>query len=184
MKRTLFVLLAAAALPSVAAAQSPAEEIARAVLAAPANMRAEATVLKLQPDGQTTVLRQVSNGLICWDNRGRAGYDNAIDVQCTTEANRARLEQNHAVQAEGGSEDEVNARFARLDQQGTRAKSVFGSIYYHVMGADMNSLRTHTTVAVPNATGAQLGLPEARAAGMLWLMEAGSSSAHLMVSGM
>jgi len=184
MKRILLVLAAAAVYPTVLNGQAPADEIERAVLAAPARQRADATVLDLRPDGTVTVLRQGSNGLICWDNTGRPGVELPIDSQCTTEGNRARLEQNHAFQAAGGSEDEIAARFAEAEANGTRAKSVFGSIYYHVSGDSPDNLRTHTTVAVPDATGASLGLPERGGPAMLWLMEAGTSSAHLMVSGM
>jgi hypothetical protein len=184
MKRILLVLAAAAVYPTVLNAQAPADEIERAVLAAPARQRADATVLDLRSDGSVAVLRQGSNGLMCWDNTGRPGIEAPIDSQCSTEANRARLEQNHAFQASGGSEEEIEARFAAAEADGTRAESAFGSIYYHVTGDSPTALRTHTTVAVPGATGESIGLPERGGAAMLWLMEPGTTSAHLMVSGM
>jgi hypothetical protein len=179
------ILLAAAPLPVEALAQSADAEIQRAVLAAPARQRADATVLSLRPDGSIAVLRQGSNGLICWDNTVRAGYDNPIDSQCTTEANRERLAQNHTFQTAGGTADDIKARFDQAEANGTRAVSQFGSIYYHVTGDTPDALRTHTTVAVPFATGESLGgLPTRGGPALLWLMEAGLSSAHLMVSGM
>jgi hypothetical protein len=60
--------------------------------------------------------------------------------------------------------------------------SMWGSIYYHVYGNSAQDYRNHTVVAVPNATD-YLGFPIARGPAMLWLMEAGTSGAHLMVSG-
>ena len=184
MKRILFLGLAAALLPAAASAQSSEAAIEKAVLAAPARMQADATVIRLVPDGTIEVLRQGSNGLICWDNEGRPGYERPVDVQCTVEANRARLEQNHAFQSAGGGPEEIQARFDRAEADGTRAVSQFGSIYYRVRGNSLDSLTTHTNVAVPFATGESLGLPERGGPGMLWLMNAGTSGAHLMVSGM
>ncbi|MQA92609.1 MAG: hypothetical protein GEU90_20700 [Gemmatimonas sp.] len=184
MKRVLLLLCASAIFPVALEAQDADAEIERALLAAPGRMGAEAMVLQLRSDGTADVLREGSNGLMCWDNVGRPGFDNPVDSQCTTEENRARLEQNHEFLAAGGSEEELEARFADAEADGTRAESVFGSIYYHVMGDSPEAIRTHTTVAVPGATGESLGLPESGGAGMLWLMEPGMTSAHLMVSGM
>jgi hypothetical protein len=183
MKRIALLLMVFAALPTLVEAQASAS-IERAVLAAPARSRADATVLDLRPDGTIAVLRQGTNGYICYDNVGKPGVTTAIDSQCTTEANRARLEQNHAFNSAGGTEAEIKARFDRAEADGTRKLSQFGSIYYHVTGDSPQSLRSHTTVAVPNATAATLGLPDRAGPAMLWLMEAGTSSAHLMVSGM
>ena len=183
MKRILFLLAAAAVYPTAVSAQSNDAEIQRAVRAAPARMQAEATVLDLRSDGTIAVLREGSNGLICWDNAGRPGVTRAFDVQCTTEANRARLAQNHAFQSAGGTDEEIQARFAEAEANGTRALSEFGSIYYHMMGDSPEAAGPHTTVAVPGATGQSLGLPERGGPAMLWLMQAGTSSAHLMVSG-
>ena len=47
------------------------------------------------------------------------------------------------------------------------------------MGTPPRIYRTHTVVAVPYAT-RDLGFPIARGAAMLWLMEAGTSGAHLI----
>lgn len=184
MKRGFFLIAAAFIFPAAAAAQSADAVIERAVLAAPERMRADATVLDLRADGTIAVLREGSNGLICWDNAGRPGITNPIDVQCTTAANRDRLAQNHAIISAGENQEEIDARFAEAERNGTRALSEFGSIYYHVMGASPDALRTHTTVAVPNATAESLGLPAQPGPARLWLMDAGTSSAHLMVSGM
>ncbi len=180
MKRFLFALSAGLLLPSALLGQSQME-IQRAVMAAPPNMRDDVTVLQLRSDGTTAVLRPGTNGLMCWDNRGRRGYNNPFDVQCTTEANRPRLEQNHAFQGAGGSDEEIQARFDRAEGDGSRELSEFGSIYYRVMGESMDNFRTHTTVAVPFGTGESLGLPSRGGRGMLWVMQGGTSSSHLMV---
>lgn len=155
-----------------------------AVLAAPVTMRDEATVLELNPDGTTTVIREGTNGLTCWDNEGRPGALGPVDVQCTNEGNRARLEQNHAFESAGGTVREIQDRFRTAEADGTRVLPVFGSIYYRAYGDSLEDLRTHTTVAVPFATQESLGFQIARGPGTIWIMEAGTSSAHLMITGM
>ncbi len=182
MKRLLFLPFIPVLLPSALCAQSADTDIEQTLLAAPASLRAEATILEFRPDGSTAVLRGGSNGLICWDNEGRPGQMAPLDVQCTVEANRPRLEQNHAFESAGGTVTEILARFERAEADGTRALAVWGSIYYHVYGDSAQDYRNHTAVAVPYAT-RDLGFPIARGPAMLWLMEAGTSSAHLMVSG-
>lgn len=184
MKLVLFFALVAGVFPAAAGAQSTEELIERAVLAAPARMRADASVIQLRPDGTIAVLRQGTNGIMCWDNAGRHGYNTPVDIECTTEANRARLEQNHAFQTAGGTAEEIQARFDRAEADRTRVVSQYGSIYYRIRGRTLETAGTHTNIAVPFATGASLGLPEKSGTAMLWLMNAGTSSAHLMVSGM
>ena len=182
MKRLLFLAFTAVLLPSALCAQSADADIERTLLAAPASLSAEATILEFRPDGSTAVLRGGSNDLICWDNEGRPGQMAPLDVQCTTEANRARLEQNHAFESAGGTVAETLARFERAEADGIRALSEWGSIYYHVYGDSTQDYQNHTVVAVPYAT-RDLGFPIARGTATLWLMEAGTSGAHLMVSG-
>jgi hypothetical protein len=51
------------------------------------------------------------------------------------------------------------------------------------MGADQASARPHMTIAVPGATTASLGLPDNPRQGGVWIMNAGTSTAHLMTPG-
>ena len=52
------------------------------------------------------------------------------------------------------------------------------------MGPDQEHARTHTTIAVPGATTQSLGLPRlVTAQGGVWIMNAGTSTAHLMTPG-
>ena len=148
MKRLLFLPFTAVLLPSALCAQSANADIERTMLAAPASLHAEATILELRPDGSTAVLRKGSNDLICWDNEGRPGQMAPFDIQCTAKANRPRLEQNHAFESAGGTVAEILARFERAEADGTRALSVWGSIYYHVYGDSAQDYRNHTVVAL------------------------------------
>ena len=62
-------------------------------------------------------------------------------------------------------------------------KPEFGSVCYHLTGADREHARTHMTIAVPGATTASLGLPDKRTNGGVWIMNAGTTTAHLMTPG-
>jgi hypothetical protein len=48
---------------------------------------------------------------------------------------------------------------------------------------DAEHTSTHVTIAVPGATGKSLGLPESGAQGGVWVMNAGTTTAHLMTPG-
>jgi hypothetical protein len=62
-------------------------------------------------------------------------------------------------------------------------KPAFGSVWYHLSGADKDHARSHMTIAVPMATAQSLGLPDKSTANGIWIMNAGTTTAHLMVPG-
>ena len=49
--------------------------------------------------------------------------------------------------------------------------------------ADRERARAHTTIAVPGATAQSMGLPDNNKQGGAWIMNAGTSTAHLMIPG-
>lgn len=71
-----------------------------------------------------------------------------------------------------------------MAQNGTRANPEFGSVSYHMSGADRDHVSAHeVTIAVPAATRASLGLPHKRRDNGVWIMNAGTSTAHIMIQG-
>ena len=180
MKRIVLFVLVVMATSTAAFAQSSAE-IDKAVLAAPANMRAAATVIKWKPDFTYDTLRKGTSRLVCYD---RSGFplQQAFSIECTSLGNLDRVAQNMKAEATG---DKARSE-AMLDAQekaGTRAKPEFGSVWYHLNGADLERARTHMTIAVPMATTKTLGLPETGSGGGVWIMNAGTTTAHLMTPG-
>ena len=157
-------------------------EVDRSLLAAPENLKAGATVIRWKPDfsGYTT-LRKGNNRLVCFDKSGLPGQL-PFSIECTSIGNMDRAQQNMKFE----SELDRTKRQAALDaaeKNGTRAKPEFGSVWYHVMGQSQEQAREHMTIAVPGATTQSLGLPDNPSQGGVWIMNAGTSTAHLMTPG-
>jgi hypothetical protein len=103
-------------------------------------------------------------------------------AECTSVGNLDRAAQNMKFEAMGDKKAS-QAAFDAAEKDGTRVKPEFGSVWYHVMGADAEHARTHMTIAVPGATTQSLGLPDNGKAGTVWIMNAGTTTAHLMTPG-
>jgi hypothetical protein len=183
MKRIVFVLSLLMTTSTIASAQTAEDAIAKAVLAAPPAMQAGAMVIQLAADGDHEVLRDGTNGLVCWDRSDEPGR--SFSVQCTSVENLPRVKQNRAWNMSGQTADEIRAVREAAEADGSRKVSVFGSVYYTLNGEDAASANLHLTVAVPFATSESLGLPSegsySRAG--TWIMEAGLSAAHIMLPG-
>ena len=67
MKKILLASLFFAVVSTVSFAQTAEDAIARATMAAPPALQANAMVIELAADGTETVLREGTNGLVCWD---------------------------------------------------------------------------------------------------------------------
>jgi hypothetical protein len=156
-------------------------DVDKALLAAPAQLRAQATVVKFKPDYTYDTLRKGTNRLACWDKSGLPGQQ-PFSIECSSIANLERAAQNLKFEAEP---DRMKRQMAldAAEANGTRAKPEFGSVWYHLAGMDQATARPHMTIAVPGATTASLGLPDNGRGGGVWIMNAGTSTAHLMTPG-
>jgi hypothetical protein len=181
MTRMLPLLVVMLAVSTSALAQTPAETIERALAAAPRNLREGATVIKWKADFTYDTLKQGNNRLVCFDRSGEPG-EQAFAVQCTSVGNLERVAQNRRFEAEQDRAKRTAALEA-AEKNGTRVKPEFGSVFYSLDGADQASARLHTTIAVPGATALSLGLPDNAKAGGAWIMNAGTTTAHIMTPG-
>jgi hypothetical protein len=182
MKRIgLFALGVLAVSTGVFAQTSP--EVEKALLAAPANLREGATVIKWKSDFTYDTLKKGTNRLVCFDKSGMP-LNQPFSLECTTLGNLDRVAQNLKAEATG-DRAKSEAMLEAQEKGGTRVKPEFGSVWYHLQGPDRERARAHITVAVPGATAQSLGLPDnaKMANGGVWIMNAGTTTAHLMIPG-
>lgn len=163
-------------------AQAPAADLDKALLAAPRNARDGAMVIKWKADGTYDTLRPGTNRLVCYDQSGEPG-EQPFAVQCTSVANLDRVKQNKEYERKEADRPKREAMFAEIEKAGTRVKPEFGSVWYTMNGKDQETARLHVTIAVPGATTASLGLPDNGKMGGAWIMNAGTTTAHIMTPG-
>ena len=180
MKRMIPIVAAMLAFSLSALAQATGE-IERALAAAPRQMREDATVIKWKPDFTYETLKKGTNRLVCYDRSGEPGRQ-PFAVQCTSIANLDRVAQNRKFAAIS----DKAARQAAIDAaegNGTRVKPEYGSVWLSMSGPDQEHARIHTTIAVPGATTQSTGLPDNPNQGGVWIMNAGTTTAHIMTPG-
>ena len=157
-------------------------DVDKALTAAPAPSKNQATVIKWNPSNWTyTTLRKGSNGMVCFDKSGLPGQL-PYSIECTASGNLDRAAQNMKFEAEP-DRAKRQAALADAEKNGSRAKPQFGSVWYHVMGQDEATARHHMTIAVPMATAQSLGIPDKPRQDGVWIMDAGTTTAHLMTPG-
>lgn len=157
-------------------------DVEKALVAAPGSQKDQATVIKWKSDHTYETLRKGTNRLVCYD---RSGFplQQPFSVQCTSIANLDRVAQNLKAEATGDrkkSEEMLGA----MEKEGTRVKPEYGSMWHSVAGPDRErAQRHHAMIAVPGATTQSTGLPENGRQGGAWIMNAGTSTAHIMLPG-
>ena len=180
MKRITPIILSILAVSASAFAQAPDQAaIDKALMAAPAQLKEGATVIKWKADYTYETLKKGTNRLVCYDRSGLPGQQ-AFSLECTSLGNLDRAAQNLKFEAMG---DKKQAMLDATEKDGTRVKPEYGSVWYHLMGADKDHTRTHMTIAVPGATTQSTGLPDNNKQGGVWIMNAGTTTAHLMTPG-
>ena len=157
------------------------DAIQKALTAAPATLRDAATVIKWKPDYTYDTLKQGTNRLVCYD---RSGFPEQLpfSVECASVANLPRVAQSLKLESVG-DKDKTKAMVEAAEKDGTRVKPEYGSVWYHALGPDRDHVRIHMTIAVPGATTQSIGLPDNNKQGGVWIMNAGTTTAHLMTPG-
>jgi hypothetical protein len=164
---------------TTAGAQDAALE--KALLAAPRQMKDGATVIKWKSDFTYETLRKGTNRLVCYERPVPPGPPR-FSVECTSIANLERVAQSLKTETIADPM-ERRAAFEAMEKAGKWTKPEFGSVFYNLEGQDQATARSHVTIAVPGATKQTLGLPEDPGQGGVYIMNAGTSAAHLMTPG-
>ncbi len=181
MKRIAMMILGVMVISIGASAQAPDDPIATALMALPANLRDAATVIKWKADFTYDTLKKGTNGLVCYDRSGMPEQQ-PFSVECSSMGNLDREAQNLKAEALG-DKIKTQAMLADMEKNGTRVKPEYGSVWYHMGGADREHARMHMTIALPGATTQSTGIPDKRSDSGVWLMNAGTTTAHIMTPG-
>lgn len=165
----------------------PAEhQIAAAVLPAPKDMRADATVLGYAPDGHLTRLRRGTGALICLASNPKS---DRFHVACYQRSLEPFMARGRALRRRGVTGDRVDSvRFAEV-RSGKLSMPRRAAVLYSLTGpADSFDPATGTApkaqplfvVYVPFATAKSTGLSATPAENGPWIMDPGTPKAHLM----
>lgn len=178
---------------SSVSAQTPAGErpaewlIATAVLAAPAQYRADAEVRAWTDDGGLVTLREGSNEIICLADRPG---DEQFQAACYHESLEPFMARGRELTAAGIEGNERNETRWREVKDGTLPVPEQAAMVYNLSfpGEDISPEvdpatggRLHA-VYMPYATAESTGLPVQPAPHAPWLMFPGEPSAHIMIS--
>jgi hypothetical protein len=149
-------------------AQAPDQAaIDKALVAAPAQLKAAATVIKWKADYTYDTLKKGTSKLVCYDKSGLPGQA-AYMVECTSLGNLERAAQNLKFEAMGAQKQ---AALDAAEKDGTRVKPEFGSVWYHSMGDPANP-RSHDEHRRSGRHHQDPRLPETGASGGVWIMNA------------
>jgi hypothetical protein len=181
-KAALVVVTACMAMGSAAYAQTDQEMIDRALQGAPAMARMGASVVKWGADGKEVVIKQGTNDMVCWDQSVWPGQ-RPFSVHCTSKGSMARVDQNREFFYKAGNAADAEKLVQEAEKGGKRVPPEFGAGHYGLAGMDQATARPHVTIAVPFATPESMKLPAKPSASGAWLMDAGTSGAHIMIPG-
>src|SRR5499427_6179095 len=150
MKRIALVVLGIMAFSAIALAQAT-DDIEKALVPAPRNMKDGATVIKWKSDFTYDTLKKGTNNMVCYDRSGQPGQQ-PFAVECTSLANLPRVAQSLKIEAANADPKARQAAFEALEKAGQWAKPEFGSMWIHMSGPTKEQARMHITIAVPGAT--------------------------------
>jgi hypothetical protein len=181
MKHIAMFVLGVTMVSTNSLAQEPADAIAQALSALPAALRDGAGVIKWKSDFTYDTLKKGTSRLVCYD---RSGFpeQQPFSIECTSIANLDREAQNLKFEAVG-DRSKTAAMIDAAEKGGTRVKPEYGSVWYHLAGSDRKHAQPLVTIAVPGATTQSIGLPESPSRGRAWIMDPGTTTAHLMIPG-
>ncbi len=190
---TGFAVAVLSTLPSVAMAQgaptvlTPAQQIAAAVQAVPAELRDGAAVLGYNDPNKLVQLRAGKNDMVCLADDPKIEQ---FHVACYHKALEPFMARGRALRAEGVKGDQVDTvRFKEVKAGTLKMPSTPSALYtltaqkasaYDPATGKISDARWLYVVYIPGATAASTGLSEKPAPGVPWIMFPGTPKAHIM----
>lgn len=182
---TLFGLLCLGCAAGEAQIPDPDAQIASAVLAAPEDRRAEATVIGFDSKGVSVVLREGSNDLICLSDYP---MDENWNTACYHESLDPYMARGRALREAGQAEGSMRARWEEIEA-GTLEFPDSPATLYVLHGEGFDSATGQVTnpylrwvIYTPFATPESTGLQTEAAENAPWLMFPGTVGAHIMIT--
>jgi hypothetical protein len=185
---TLALMLTALTPQAAAPAAAPTadQQIAAAVLAAPEERRADATVLGYDGSGALVTLRKGTGDLICLADDPK---DADFDVACYQKDLEPFMARGRELRAKGVADKERNQmRWKEVDDgklaMPREARTLYiltGTAYDAATGTITKAYRRYV-VYIPYATAQSTGLSTMPVPGGPWLMFAGTAGAHIMIN--
>ena len=189
MRATLipFVIAAALHAQSPSKISTPAEQIAAAVTALPADMQAGAAVLGYNGSAKLVSLREGSNDMICLAPDPAA---KSFHSACYHKSMEPFMARGRELRAQGITGDKVDTvRFAEV-KSGKIKMPTQASMLYQIFGGDFDPITGKVTggnalyvTYIPFATPASTGLSAKPTDKGPWIMYPGTPKAHIMFTG-
>lgn len=163
-----------------------AQQIAEAVTALPADLRAGAAVLGYTPEGKLVSLREGKNDMICL---APAPTEKDFHSACYHKAMEPFMARGRALRAQGITGGRVDTvRFAEV-KSGKLAVPKQPSMLYQIFGGSFDSVTAKATggqslfvTYIPFATPATTGISATPSDHTPWIMFPGTPKAHIMFS--
>jgi hypothetical protein len=165
----------------------PADQISSAILAAPKERRADATVLGYTASGELTTLRKGTNDLVCLASDPK---QKAFSVACYHKDLEPFMARGRELDAQGVKGKARHEQRWKEVEEGKVKMPREARMLYVLTGKGYDSAKGEVTdsylrwvVYVPFATPESTGLSTQPAApGAPWLMYPGTAGAHIMIS--
>lgn len=187
MKMTKFLpTLVFASLAVAAEAPSPDVQIAGAVLAAPAELRAGAAVLGYDAHGALVQIREGKNEMVCLATDPKKTDFNVACYHKDLEPFMARGRELLAQKVTGAKRNEI--RFKEVEDGKVRMPKEPRTLYvltgtsFDPASGKVQDSYLRWVIYVPFATPQSTGLSTKASDGAPWLMSAGTAGAHIMIN--
>jgi len=167
--------------PPAAMAQS-ADEIAKAVLPLPEDLRANATIYVYDAKGDRKILRTGNNMVECMPKDPETGF-----TRCYNKITADRRDFEAKLKARKMPDQEITAAMDQATKEGKIKAAPYGVINYRYSD-DNKRIKLLWIMSVPNATPEMTGVSTVsqqaaalKGKGLPWMMLPGTPGAHIMI---
>ncbi len=182
---TLFGLLIVGCAAGEAQIPDPESQIASAILAAPEDRRAEATVIGFDANGISVVLREGSNDVICLSDYP---MDDGWNTACYHESLDPYMARGRALREAGEGEGSMQRRWEEIEAGTLEFPETPTTLYvlhgdgFDAAAGEVVNPYLRWVIYTPYATPESTGLQTEAAANAPWLMFPGTVGAHIMIT--